>query len=403
VGAEGQQAPAVVEVPLERLRLWAGNPRRIAPERLEDLKRSLVEDRLMLQARPLVALPDGTVMLGNQRLRAARELGWASLPVLYLDLDPSRAHLWALRDNNTYGEWDQAPLAELLAELRADGVDLALAGFADRDLNRLLASLKPPLDPDQAPPLPSARPKSRPGEVYELGRHRLACGDARDKQALACLLAGEQAALLWSDPPYGVSYTGKTSARLTIENDQAEALPGLLRAALAAAATTLRPSAPFYLCAPAGPQGTVFRLALEDLGWRLHQSLVWVKQSPVLGHSDHLIIHEDILYGWTPGPGRPGRGRHRGSRWFGDNAQTSVFFFDRPAQSPDHPTQKPVGLIAAQLGNSSRYDDIVLDPFAGSGSTLIACERLGRRCFAVELDPRYCDVIRERYQQLSDA
>jgi DNA modification methylase len=126
---------------------------------------------------------------------------------------------------------------------------------------------------------------------------------------------------------------------------------------------------------------------------------VWCKQTPTLAHSDYQPAHEDILYAWKPGPGRPGRGRHRGSKWYGDNSQTTVFHIDRPSRNADHPTMKPVALIEAMLRNSSRRGDIVLDPFAGSGSTLIACERLGRRCFAVELDPVYCDVIRRRYQE----
>jgi DNA modification methylase len=131
----------------------------------------------------------------------------------------------------------------------------------------------------------------------------------------------------------------------------------------------------------------------------LHQTLVWCKQTPTLGHSDYQPAHEDILYGWTPGPGRPGRGRHKGTRWYGGNNQPSVFHVPRPARNEIHPTTKPVALIEAMLKNSSHRGDIVLDPFAGSGSTLIACEQLGRRCLAVELDCAYCDVIRRRYEE----
>src|SRR5437764_10299075 len=221
---------ALAELPLERLRCWAENPRMIRPERLEQLKRALSDDREMLQARPLLALPDGTVIAGNQRLRAALELGWETIPVVTVALEPERARLWALRDNNPYGEWDEPALAELLAELDADGVDLALAGFASADLDRLLAGLPVAQDPDEAPPLPS-EPESRPGELYELGPHRLLCGDATDSAQLGRLLAGEQAEVLWTDPPYGVEYVGKTGRALTIENDEATALPGLLRAA----------------------------------------------------------------------------------------------------------------------------------------------------------------------------
>ena len=345
----------------------------------------------------MIALPDGTVVCGNQRLRAAVERGWETIPVLVVDLDPERARLWALRDNAAYGEWDEPALAELLAELAAGGVDLALSGFETADLDRLLAGLQPDADPDEAPSLPGTA-DSLPGKVYELGPHRLICGDATDPDVLSELMHGERAEVLWTDPPYGVDYVGKTKESLRIRNDGRDGLAELLRDAFAAIDSVLAPSARFYVAAPAGPLGLTFRTAVLEAGWSLHQTLVWVKQTAVLGHSDYHYVHEDVLYGWKPGPGRPGRGRHRGSRWYGDNAQTSVFHIDRPTRSTEHPTIKPVALVEAMLRNSSRRGDAVLDPFAGSGSTLIACERLGRRCFAVELDPRYCDVIRQRYE-----
>jgi site-specific DNA-methyltransferase (adenine-specific) len=392
---------APVEIPLERLRCWPENPRTIRPERLEQLKQALAADPEMLRARPLLALPDGTVIAGNQRLRAARELGWQTIPVLTVALEPERARLWALRDNNPYGDWDEPALAGLLAELAEGGVDLALAGFADRELERLLAGLEPAADPDQAPPLSEREAESERGRIYRLGPHRLACGDARDHKLLERLLEAERPELLWTDPPYGVDYVGKTERALRIANDDQDA-PALLESALRAADELLAPAARFYLAAPARPQGTAFRLALARLGWRHHQTLVWVKNALVLGRSDYHFAHEEILYGFRPGPGRPGRGPHPGSRWYGDNAQSSVFFVDRPARSEVHPTMKPVALVAAMIGNSSRRGDPVLDLFAGSGSTLIACEQLGRRCYAVELDPRYCDLIRRRYQEYRD-
>src|SRR2546429_3206788 len=146
---------ALAELPLERLRCWPENPRTIRPKRLEQLKRALADDPEMLRARPLLALPDGTVIAGNQRLRAARELGWQTIPVITVELAPERARLWALRDNNPYGEWEERALAELLAELGEGGVDLALAGFAERELERLLAGIEPAADPDEAPPPPA--------------------------------------------------------------------------------------------------------------------------------------------------------------------------------------------------------------------------------------------------------
>lgn len=396
------QVGPVREVSPERLSLWSGNPRRIAPDRFEDLKRVLASDREMLRARPLVALPDGTVVMGNQRLRAIWELGWGTVPVLVVDLEPARARLWALRDNNVWGEWDEASLGELLAELAGEGVDVLLTGFESTDLDRLLSGLQLAKEPDDAPSLPIGEPDSRPGQRYWLGRHCVMCGDATDPEQLRKLVADAEAEVFWTDPPYGSRYQGKTRDRLTIANDDPDGLLQLLTQAFTAADRVMAPSARFYVCAPAGPQGTDFRLALRSVGWHFHQSLSWVKSSIVVGHSDHHFQHEDVLYGWKPGPGRPGRGRHQGSKWFGGNDQSSVFFVDRPARSSEHPTMKPIALIEAQLRNSSRRGDIVLDPFAGSGSTLIACERLGRRCYAMEIDPRYVDVIRNRYQEYVD-
>jgi DNA modification methylase len=389
-------------VPLHELRIWPENPRRITEIRLADLKRALQEDRAMLWARPLMALPDGTVFSGNQRLRAARELGWVSIPAVTADIDWGRARVWALRDNSPYGEWDEPALTELLAELAEEDVDLLLTGFASSDIDRLLAGVERAADPDDAPPLPRGEPESEPGALYELGRHRLVCGDATDPEQLARLVGEEKAEVLLTDPPYGVEYEGKTKATLTIRNDTAASLEPLLEKTFAAVDPVLSPGGRVYVFSPAGPLGTTFRLALGQAGWPLRQTLVWVKNSIVLGHSDYHYAHEDLLFGAKPGAGRVGRGRHRGSRWYGGNSESSVLFFDRPTRSELHPTMKPIDLLTRLLRNSSRRGDVVLDPFAGSGSTLIACEQLGRRCFAVEIDPRYCDVIRARYQRYRD-
>jgi DNA modification methylase len=392
----------VGETPLSGLRPWDRNPRRIAAGRLDDLRRALEADPEMLWARPLVALPGGTVVCGNQRLKAAQEAGWTTIPVVVVDLDPERARLWALRDNQAWGEWDEPALAELLAELAADGVDLTLAGFEGREVERLLAGIVPPGDPDELPPFPTGPPETEPGELCELGPHRLLCASATDPTAIERALAGEVATLLLTDPPWGVAYEGKTAARLRIANDDAAGQRGFLRAAFAAIKPGLAPGSPFYIFSPAGAAGTEFRLAIAEAGWRLAQGLVWVKDTIVLGHSDYHYKHEDILFGHTPGPGRPGRGRHRGSRWYGGNDQASVLFCDRPKRSAEHPTAKPVELLCRLIANSSKRGDLVLDPFGGSGATLIACELLGRRCVTLELDPRYADVIRRRYQEYTD-
>ena len=393
---------SLTEVKIARLREWPENPRTITESRLAQLMQAMVAEREMLFARPLLHLPDGTVFAGNMRLRAARALGWDTIPAIEVDLSEDEARMWALRDNNAYGEWDEPALAEILSVLADRGVDFALAGFADRDLDRILAHLEPPRDPDGAPELASGPPESVAGELYELGPHRLLCGDAGDVDGLEQLFGSVRATCVWTDPPYGVQYVGKTKRKLRIANDD-ERAGDLVARALEAVSGYLVDSAPFYLCAPGGPNGTVFRLALEDAGWRLHQTLVWMKHAIVLGRLDHHPQHEEILYGWTPGAGRPGRGRHAGSRWVGGNNVSSVFSHPRPSRSDVHPTMKPVSLIAAQLANSTRRGDVVVDLFAGSGSTLIACEQLGRRAFCVELDPAYCDVMRRRYAEYTGA
>jgi DNA modification methylase len=376
------------------------NPRGITTEGLAALRRSLLEAPEMLLAKPLLVTPSWMILWGHQRWRVACELGWPTVPVVVVSgLTRGQERTWALRDNQSYGYWEERSLRELLDELQAEGVEMILTGFLSADLDRYLAPFQTAVDPDAAPGLRDGEPESRPGEIYKLGPHRLLCGNARQREPLLALFGNERAELLLTDPPYGVEYVGKTARRLRIRNDAAAGLAELLGEAFAAAIAVLAPSAPFYLASPSGPCGTVFRLALEQAGCRFHQELVWVKNSPVLGHSDYLHQHETFLYGWTPGPGRPGRGRHPGTRWRGDNCQTTVLFCDRPARSAEHPTMKPVALLETLIKNSSARDEIVFDPFAGSGSTLIACERLGRRCFAVELDPAYCDVIRRRYRE----
>ena len=202
---------------------------------------------------------------------------------------------------------------------------------------------------------------------------------------------------MWTDPPYGVDYVGKTKDALRIDNDQ-EPADALVLAAFNVARNAVVANAPFYCAGPAGPRSLAYQQAIVTAGWRMHQELVWVKDVFVLGHSDYHYQHEPIFYGYGPGPGRPGRGRHAGTRWYGDHSQTSVLAFDRPKRSTEHPTMKPVDLVAHCLVNSTPARGSVYDPFVGSGTTIIAAEQLARRCFAMEIDPRYAQVAIERWQ-----
>jgi site-specific DNA-methyltransferase (adenine-specific) len=271
-------------------------------------------------------------------------------------------------------------IADLLEELRRS---------AASDLRRLLR------DPNEIPQDPPARTK--PGDLYVLGEHRLLCGDARSPEDLARLVEGEQARALITDPPYGVEVRGRTSKRLSIQGDSARGLAELLDTSFAAANEVLVPGSAVYVFSPSGPNLLVFGQAFIAQGWRLHQTLVW-KKRPVLGHSDYHYAHETILYGYTASDRPKGRGK---AGFYGGNDQSSVLEFARPAASRDHPTTKPVELLEHLVSNSSRHGQILLDPFAGSGGLAVAAERLGRRAFLLEIDPRYCDVILARYEQVT--
>jgi DNA modification methylase len=359
-------------------------------------------------ARSIVVDETGTILAGNATVTAAAQAGIDQVRIVEADgaeliavrrsgLTSEQKRRLALLDNRTaeLAEWDTDVLASL-AE------DTDLSGLWDPDeLAELLAGETPPGqllgDPEDVPDLP-ADPVTQSGDLWLLGTHQLLCGDATKREDQDRLMAGEQASCLWTDPPYGVSYTGRTKDALTLANDDAAGLEGLLRASFTHVTDVLVPGAAFYIAHPAGPLSLVFLQVVTELGWKLRQTLVWVKDRLVLGHSDYHYRHEPILYGCLPGGGRRGRGA---AGWYGDDAQTSVFEIARPSASPDHPTSKPVALVATMLGNSTKPKDVVLDPFGGSGSTLIACEQLGRNARLLELDPRYCDVVVQRWEALT--
>lgn len=359
------------------------------------------------QYRPVVVRTGSNeILAGNHTVMAARELGWMHIAATFIDVDDDEAARIVLIDNrsNDLADYDDTALAELLASL--DG-DLAGTGYTLDDYDDLidalndadLAGLDTDLlgDPDDAPELP-VEPRSKPGDVFQLGRHRVICGDSTSPEVLAKLIDGAPADLLWTDPPYGVEYVGKTDDALTIQNDGAEDLDALLQAAFKTALAGLKPGAPVYV-AHSDTRRISFETALTDNGYLVRQNLIWVKNTLVMGRSDYHYKHEPILYGFTPdGEGRLGRG---GERWYGDHKQTTVIEVDKPQRNGLHPTMKPTELILANLANSLRPGGLVLDMFGGSGSTLIAAHQHGSSARLIELDPRYVDVICMRYQQLT--
>lgn len=376
--------------PLDELHLLEGNPR------VGDVDAVAASLARFGQRKPIVARTDGTVIAGNHTLQAARQLGWTHIAVVRVDDDDATAKAFALADNRTaeLGGYDDVALEAMVRDvLEFDAELLADTGWVGEDLEALLASvdeLPPALeDPDAVPD--TAPAITVPGDVWLLGPHRLLCGDSTVPTDLERVMDGAKADMVWTDPPYGVSYVGKTAAALTIDNDALtpDELESFLRSAFASVLDVLQPGGCWYTAAPPGPLFLAFGVVLHEMDvWR--QTLSWVKNSLVLGRSDYHYRHEAIFYGWAPGAAH-----HAPS----ERTHDTVLEFDRPQRSNDHPTMKPVSLISYCIENSSDPGQIVLDPFGGSGSTLIAAHQTGRQARLVELDPRYCDVICRRYQQ----
>lgn len=398
---------AAVWTPVGSLIPWEDNPR--PADNSESAARVAASIERFGFAAPIVARKaNGMIIAGHTRYEAATEhLGLASVPVRFMDLDDKDARLLALADNRlqALGLTDEEALARVLRAMEEDELDLHLAGYSADDLDAILGRLDPSdVDDPGALPLPDD-PDSIPGEVYLLGPHRLLCGDATDEGAIATATDGELADLVWTDPPYGVRLHVHTDAQAAkdaylakrrkdlaqVPNDDLDqaGLEALLGAAFKAAFDQCRPGASWYVTSPAGTLFDTFAGILGPRGlgvWRW--MLVWAKDRIVLGRMDYHSQHEPIFYGWKPGAAHHG---------VADRSATSVFSVKRPGASPEHPTMKPVELIEPMITNSTHRNALVLDPFGGSGSTLIAAAKTSRRAALVELDPGYCDVIRRRW------
>lgn len=316
-----------------------------------------------------------------------------------VDWDENKEKAANLAANKHGGEFDLNAVGLLLADLSAANFDLDLTGFLEADRLSMFPDLNGGVVEDEVHE-PPAEATTRRGDIITLGRHRLLCGDSTKEGDWKRLMSGQaKADVMWTDPPYGVSYVGKTKKKLQIENDGVKGLPELLQSAFSnISAFALSEGAAIYVAHPAGVLSVVFDNAFVAQGWRLHETLIWLKNSMVLGHSDYHFKHEPITFGYKQGGGRRGRGA---KGWYGPNNETSVLAFDRPSRSEQHPTMKPVGLVAHCLKNSCPTKGVVVDPFLGSGTTLIAAEQTGRACFGMELDPRYFDVITKRWETIS--
>lgn len=292
--------------------------------------------------------------------------------------------------------WDDAMLALEMQELKDEGFDLSLMGFSAGEVDAIFAecTVDGLTDEDDAPE-PPVDPVTRPGDVWICGRHRVMCGDSTSAESITQLLQGRKADLWITDPPYNVAYVGKTSEKMTIKNDAMgdEEFRSFLRGAYSAADQNLKAGGSFYIWY-AGGETYNFIGAGFDIGWDPKHILyhIWKKDSMVLGRSDYHYIHEPCLYGWKAGAAHT---------WESDRCQVTVYECKRPRRSDVHPTMKPVELFAYQIGNSSKKGEVVLDSFGGSGTTMIACEEIGRSARLMELDPKYVDVIVRRWMEFT--
>ena len=353
---------------------------------------------------PIVVDEEMVIIAGHTRLQAAQQLGLSKVPIhIASGLSPAQVKAYRLADNRTgqEAEWDDELLAIELGELAEDGFDLDLTGFDGDELENLLAEIGEAglTDDDEVPEAPEI-PATKSGDIWVLGDHRLICGDSTDESVLDALLDDHLVDMVFTDPPYNVNYgdTAKDKVRAKsgakagrkIMNDN---LGGEFEAFLAkACANMLRVTkGALYICMSSSELDTL-QSAFRSSGGKWSTFIIWAKNTFTLGRSDYQRQYEPILYGW-----KEGNDRH----WCGARDQGDVWFFNKPHKNDLHPTMKPVELVCQAVKNSSKSKDIVLDSFGGSGSTMIACEKLGRQARMIELDPIYCDVIVKRWEEFT--
>lgn len=340
---------------------------------------------------PIVIDRDNVIVAGHTRLKAARKIGLEKVPYIVADdLTPEQIKAYRLADNKTaeLAEWDFSALEIELAELESD-FDMSAFGFDISDFEDIHE-----ITEDEAPEVDEENePICKTGDIWNLGNHRLMCGDSTNVSDVEKLMNGDKADLLLTDPPYNVAYEGGTKEKLKIENDDMsdEEFKEFLISAFENSNIVMKDGASFYIW-HSDSEGFNFRSACKNTGWKIRQCLIWVKNSIVLGRQDYQWKHEPCLYGWKDGAAH---------YFVDDRTQSTVWEFNKPLRNIEHPTMKPVDLIARAINNSSRSDNIVLDIFGGSGTTLIACEQLNRKCYMMELDPKYCDVIIKRWENLT--
>lgn len=331
----------------------------------------------------------GRVVGGHQRLKVLASMGRTEVECVVVELNEEKEKALNVALNKISGDWDKEKLAVLMTDLDAADFDVSLTGFDAAEIDDLFKdTLRDGVEDDdfdvdeelQNPPI------TMQGDIWLLGRHRLVCGDSTKKETFDKLMEDKKANLVVTDPPYNVDYEG-SAGKIKNDNMNNDTFYQFLLDAFKNTEDALAKDGSIYVF-HADTEGLNFRRAFEEAGFYLSGTCIWKKQSLVLGRSPYQWKHEPILFGWKK------KGRHR---WYSDRKQSTIWEFDKPKRNADHPTMKPIALIAYPIMNSSLTNSIVLDPFGGSGSTLIASEQTDRICYMIELDEKFCDVIAKRY------
>lgn len=377
----------IINIALKDLKPYENNPRK-NDDAVKYVAESIKEFGFKV---PIVIDKNNVIVAGHTRYKAAKKLKMSEVPCIIADdLTDEQIKAFRLADNKVAekSEWDFDLLNTELDDII--DLDMELFGFEEA----LQDDDKEAVEDEFEVELP-AEPKSKLGDIYQLGNNRLMCGDSTVLEDVEKLMGGEQADMLLTDPPYNVNYEGKTKDKLKIKNDQMgnDNFRQFLTDAFSNADMVMKPGAVFYIW-HADSEGYNFRGACFDAGWTVRQCLIWNKNSMVMGRQDYQWKHEPCLYGWKEGAGH---------LWASDRKQTTVINFEKPTRNDMHPTMKPIPLFDYQIKNNTKGGDVVLDLFGGSGTTIMACEQNGRHGYCMEYDPRYVDVIVDRWEKFTGA
>jgi len=378
-------------VPIQKLVPYINNARTHSPAQITKLRSSLREFGFV---NPIIVDREFSVIAGHGRLLAAKEEGFTEVPCVFVDhLTEAQKKAYIIADNR-YAEdasWDEELLRLEIEGLQGMEFHVGLLGFEPAELNKLLTDSDNVKEDDFDVDAELQRPAiTKAGDVWLLGRHRLVCGDSTKPETYKALMDGKKANLVVTDPPYNVNYEG-SAGKIKNDNMGKEAFYTFLFDAFNSMEEVMAQDASIYVF-HADTEGLNFRKAFSDAGFYLSGTCIWKKQSLVLGRSPYQWQHEPVLFGWKK------KGKHM---WYSDRKQSTIWEYDKPKKNGDHPTMKPVALVAYPITNSSLSGCIVLDPFGGSGSTLIACEQTDRNCYTIELDEKFCDVIVKRYVEFT--